>query len=242
TRFDAPHQGLLCFVFISSVKSDTFPDNFSLPIESPNKCFVGQFKFDFDVKYPLKDGTYKTVNFVVDNSTYINYNGSCSQMGDNTTHTLTIYMVANSWYIDLIFNLNKSIASLQQTAVAMVIDNATFPNVDTTLFGNYKVEKNVLLFKADQGNSFRCNSKTIVVFDTQKNITVTLDMHDVHVQAFYDNSQPFTGYGVEIVCADDMKKDSNLIPIVVGICLAVLVVIVLVAYLIGRRRCRNVKA
>ena len=36
-----------------------------------------------------------------------------------------------------------------------------------------------------------------------------------------------------------IAKNSNLIPIIVGACLAVLVVIVLIAYLIGRRRSRN---
>ena len=43
----------------------------------------------------------------------------------------------------------------------------------------------------------------------------------------------------EKVCAADIAKNSNLIPIIVGTCLAVLVIIVLVAYLIGRRRSRN---
>ena len=37
----------------------------------------------------------------------------------------------------------------------------------------------------------------------------------------------------------DILKNSNLIPIIVGVCLALLVVIILVAYLIGRRRNRN---
>ena len=37
----------------------------------------------------------------------------------------------------------------------------------------------------------------------------------------------------------DYIRNSNLIPIIVGVCLAVLVVVVLVAYLIGRRRNRN---
>lgn len=41
------------------------------------------------------------------------------------------------------------------------------------------------------------------------------------------------------VCTADDEKSSNLVPIIVGACLAVLVVIVLVAYMIGRRRGRN---
>ena len=46
-------------------------------------------------------------------------------------------------------------------------------------------------------------------------------------------------FSVEKVCKADDQKDSNLVPIIVGACLAVLVVIVLVAYLIGRRRSRT---
>ena len=46
-------------------------------------------------------------------------------------------------------------------------------------------------------------------------------------------------FNLEKVCQADIEKDSNLIPIIVGVCLAVLVIIVLAAYLIGRRRSRN---
>ena len=44
---------------------------------------------------------------------------------------------------------------------------------------------------------------------------------------------------LETICSADVKKDSNLIPIIVGGCLAALVIIVLVAYIIGRRRSRD---
>ncbi len=37
----------------------------------------------------------------------------------------------------------------------------------------------------------------------------------------------------------DYFKSSNLIPIIVGVVLAILVIVILVAYLIGRRRNRN---
>jgi hypothetical protein len=37
----------------------------------------------------------------------------------------------------------------------------------------------------------------------------------------------------------DIFKSPNFIPIIVGVCLGILVIVVLVAYLIGRRRNRN---
>jgi hypothetical protein len=44
---------------------------------------------------------------------------------------------------------------------------------------------------------------------------------------------------IEKVCTMDYFKSSNLIPIIVGVVLAILVIVILVAYLIGRRRNRN---
>ena len=44
---------------------------------------------------------------------------------------------------------------------------------------------------------------------------------------------------IEKVCTSDYFQSSNLIPIIVGVCLGLLVIGVLVAYLIGRRRNRN---
>jgi len=49
----------------------------------------------------------------------------------------------------------------------------------------------------------------------------------------------FSFFFIEKVCTSDYFQSSNLIPIIVGVCLGLLVIGVLVAYLIGRRRNRN---
>ena len=125
----------------------------------------------------------------------------------------------------------------------------------------HQFSANASLFEADRGNSYRCNTRTTVTgFTTTKNVTVTsIELENLRVQAFADDSKEFSDYGVgmcrqgkvgpaairffslvsEKVCSADVDKNSNLIPIIVGACLAVLVVIVLAAYLIGRRRSRN---
>ncbi len=84
-----------------------------------------------------------------------------------------------------------------------------------------------------------------------------IDITNLKIQPFVDDSQPFKDYDagkfwiekqnmcliwidiLEDVCKADVDKNSNLIPIIVGACLGLLVVIVLVAYLIGRRRSHN---
>jgi hypothetical protein len=88
----------------------------------------------------------------------------------------------------------------------------------------------------------------------------SIDVENLRIQPFADDTKEFSDYDdgmfppkknnryvlsafllfiLEKVCAADIDKNSNVIPIIVGACLAVLVVIVLVAYLIGRRRNRN---
>ncbi|CAF0731481.1 unnamed protein product [Didymodactylos carnosus] len=234
------YYGWFCLVSILTVESNVVPSNFTLPPDSPNNCFVGQFKLDFDVKYPEKNGSYSTVNFVLDNSTYSIYRGSCDEGGDNTTHKLQIFMNMNLWHVELYFHLNKNMASLYQTSVSIIFDDELFPNADPSVLGKtYTATKNVSLFSTDQTKSYRCNTRTTVAFDMQRNVTITLGLQDVHIQSFYDSSKPFSGYGVEEVCGGDKNKSSNLVPIIVGICLAVLVVIVLIAYLIGRRKQRD---
>lgn len=68
------------------------------------------------------------------------------------------------------------------------------------------------------------------------NVTVTVTFYDVRLQSFMsseDNGQ----FGEANLCPDDFTT-SNIVPIAVGIALACLVGIVLVAYVIGRRRNR----
>ena len=49
----------------------------------------------------------------------------------------------------------------------------------------------------------------------------------------------FCFFFIEKVCTMDIFKSPNFIPIIVGVCLGILVIVVLVAYLIARRRNRN---
>ena len=123
--------------------------------------------------------------------------------------------------------------------------------------GVHKFSSNESLFTTERGSSYRCNSETAIEgFNTDGSVTVkSIKMENLRIQPFVDDSQAFSDYGVgmyeidiffisfgfilEKVCAADINKNSNLIPIIVGACLAVLVVIVLIAYLIGRRRSRN---
>jgi lysosomal-associated membrane protein 1/2 len=91
------------------------------------------------------------------------------------------------------------------------------------------------------GHTATCSLFNFTLTSTVENKTETelnLDLKNVKLMAFAGNATEFSSD--EAVCARDKKAStSDLIPIIVGACLAALVVIVLVAYLIGRARARR---
>jgi len=230
---------------IQLTHSVSLPTNYTWPLNSSKLCFAGRFDLAFNVKYPQDDGTWKTVAIPLDNSTFENYSVECPNLDANDTrHVLKIWMVKSLWNVILSFSLDNknNETSLTEVSALVTIDDKTlFPKYDMSVKGPHSFSSNESMFEAPRDNSYRCNSKSSIGgFLIDKNVTlVSIDIENLHIQPFVDNMSPFSDYGVEKVCADDIAKSSNLVPIIVGICLAVLVVIVLVAYLVGRRRNRN---
>ncbi|XP_055938691.1 lysosome-associated membrane glycoprotein 1-like [Argiope bruennichi] len=87
------------------------------------------------------------------------------------------------------------------------------------------------LFKAKVGNSFRCKTTDTILMGN-----ATMQVYYIHIQAF--GTAEDNGFNTAEECeADD--KVSDIIPIAVGCALAALIIIVLIAYLVGRRRSRQ---
>ncbi|XP_039872345.1 lysosome-associated membrane glycoprotein 2 isoform X1 [Simochromis diagramma] len=98
----------------------------------------------------------------------------------------------------------------------------------STSSGHFSVENSSLnLWEASIGSSYMCNKEQTF------NITDTLSIHtfSLHVQPFGVNKGVFST--AEECLADG---ESFLVPIAVGVALLVLILIVLLAYFIGRRR------
>lgn len=119
----------------------------------------------------------------------------------------------------LTFTFTLADGNYKLSAVALT---ATIETVDVTASA-----ANLALFSTDKGQSYSCNSEQTVALDAG-----SLLIKDAQVQAFMDDSAAFAA-GVE--CPED-SKTSNIVPIAVGASLAALVVIVLIAYLISRKR------
>jgi len=91
---------------------------------------------------------------------------------------------------------------------------------------------NQTLFSANKGNSYKCFATTNIALSDQVNLIVS----NYQAQPFL--TEKTQGFDTAIECAADTIGTSKLVPIIVGSALAILVVLVLVAYLIGRRKHR----
>ncbi|CAF1586423.1 unnamed protein product [Adineta ricciae] len=227
---------------ISSSYSLSPPSNYTWPQNSKKLCFAAEFDLVLNVDYLKSDGAKASAKIPLNGSTYEFYRVSCSTPA--TVHELTISMLNGFTNILLSFSVDaKNMTSLKKIYGYITFNDKQtyFTDYAPGLDGVHPFSSNVSLFETDRGNSYRCDTKTTVTgFNTTSNVTVTsVELENLRVQAFADDTKDFSNYGVEKVCSADADKNSNLIPIIVGACLAVLVVVVLVAYLIGRRRNRN---
>ncbi|RWS31928.1 lysosome-associated membrane glycoprotein 1-like protein [Leptotrombidium deliense] len=96
---------------------------------------------------------------------------------------------------------------------------------------------NQTLFEAPATKSYLCKTQEHykMTSEVKDKFEVTLDMKDVRFDAFRTSGD---SYRDGQLCSDDTKI-SDTVPIIVGAALAALVVIVLIAYFIGRRRSRR---
>lgn len=97
--------------------------------------------------------------------------------------------------------------------------------------GTGSVSSDARIFTVKAGNSYMCKSLVDLKLGN-----VTMEIQDMHIQAF--GVQGSSDYGAVEECeADD--KVSDAVPIAVGCALAALIIIVLIAYLVGRRQSRQ---
>jgi len=181
----------------------------------------------FDIKYEADvNGTKsnESVNIVLRDVD--GYDGECT----DTYESLSIDFMTG-WNLELNYTLNKNAYfELSSILFKYTIDPKTFPNASqigdkTVMLGN------LTEFSAIKGNSYRCVATTSV----DLNDDVKLEFSNYQAQPFLGKS---TGFDTAVECAADTTGTSKLVPIIVGSALAVLVIMVLVAYIIGRRKHR----
>ncbi|XP_043593019.1 lysosome-associated membrane glycoprotein 1 [Bombus pyrosoma] len=194
-------------------------------------CIVVQMSVEFNISYinDNKMKSFKVFDIPADNAT-TKASGYCGKLEQNLTLEWSSKNVTNaSMTLHFIRNVTENDYSLHH--LELVLPPTNFPNA--TLNTSVVLAHKAPNFVVKVSNSYRClKQQTLNLRQNNSNETSGyLTISDLQFQAFkVDNS---TVFGLAKDCAFDTP---DVVPIAVGCALAGLVVIVLIAYLIGRRR------
>ncbi|CAB3360310.1 Hypothetical predicted protein [Cloeon dipterum] len=191
-------------------------------------CMMLQATIQISVAYTTADNKTAVANMTVP-AVGSSASGSCE---NNETQSISI-----SWTpadleqtlsdkIDITFSLNVSTKAYHVSKLAVSV----YPNPTDKKLVVLEVE-DVELPPIPFGMSYRCSPAE--KFNLTENSF--LEVSDLQVQAFHTANDGKFGSASECQAGDT----ADIVPIVVGCALAGLVVIVLIAYLVGRRRSRQ---
>jgi lysosomal-associated membrane protein 1/2 len=200
-------------------------------------CLMAWFQMSLMVKYNTTD---KKVAMHTFNSTDTigTVNAKMSSC-DNKTATLFVDgWIDDGWSFALDFAMADNKFSLSHVQVNFTLkDSKTFVNASDD--GKPHVsETNFTKWAATVGHSYTCKDSDVwsLNVDEFKNFVpeLSITLSNIQVQAFMSADAVKPEFGT----AEDCSYTSDIVPIAVGCALALLVVIVLIAYVIGRRRNR----
>ncbi|XP_064131276.1 lysosome-associated membrane glycoprotein 1 isoform X1 [Loxodonta africana] len=183
---------------------------------SNGTCLLANMGIQLNITYEKKDNTTVTRIFNINpNGTKVS--GSC------TSHLVTLEL--RSEVITLLaftFGMNASSSRFFLQEIQL---NTTFPDAKDPSFK--AINDSLRALQATVGNSYKCNAEESI----QVTKAFSVNIFQVWVQAFKVEGDKF---GTVEEC--QLDENNMLIPIAVGGALAGLVLVVLIAYLIGRKR------
>ncbi|NP_001087379.1 lysosomal-associated membrane protein 1 S homeolog precursor [Xenopus laevis] len=179
---------------------------------SHGPCLMVKTGLQMNITYVTKDGKNASYVFNID-SKGVTVEGTCS----NTTASLSLSSGSTLLTFNFTQNSSLDVFYLESVAISTDVNGTVFAEHNNTL--NY--------MQTNAHKSFRCNSKqTLQITDR-----FTVNTYHLQVQAFNLDGNKFLP---AVECSLD--ENGMLVPIVVGAALAGLILIVLIAYLIGRKR------
>ncbi|CAN7998303.1 unnamed protein product [Ixodes pacificus] len=191
-------------------------------------CVMVTAALQLKVSYLAKDSKWRDALLVLDNTTTVDpANSSCGHSEQ------TLALRCGTSLLSLTFTKNET-NFLSGIVAEYVLDTAHFPDAqhqgELVKVGNESLH----LFGVEQGRSYLCGADSPVPLGGN----TTLDVLNVQLQAFVNATVQPEGFGSAVHCVQN-NDISNIVPIAVGSALAALVVIVLLAYLVGRSRSRQ---
>uniref|UniRef100_A0A7N5J9I8 Lysosome-associated membrane glycoprotein 1 n=1 Tax=Ailuropoda melanoleuca TaxID=9646 RepID=A0A7N5J9I8_AILME len=182
---------------------------------SSGMCLLASMGLQLNLTYPAKNKT--VLSKVLNIPPNAVSSGTCGNI------TVTLNVISGSTNISLNFAQNSS---TEKYFLHGILVRADLPSEAAERSINVS-NNNLSALKATIGKSYKCVAEEII----QVSDNASLNIYNVQVQAF-----KISGYKFGAVEECQLDENNMLIPIVVGAALAGLVLIVLIAYLIGRKR------
>ncbi|XP_008273729.1 lysosome-associated membrane glycoprotein 1 [Stegastes partitus] len=189
---------------------------YSLKNTNGTICLLAQMGLQLNVSY-LSQSQNKTVQELLNLTPNLtSSSGSCG--ASSTTLVLTQERITT---LNFTFTLNSTSNRYHLSGITLL---ANWSDMTAPLSVN---NTNLNYLQSTLGHSYMCNAEQTLVVEP----TFSLNTFRLHVQPFGISTDQFA-------TAEEcqMDQDQMLIPIIVGAALAGLVLIVLIAYLIGRKR------
>lgn len=221
------------------------PENNSLP------CLNMTFMAVFTIRFLEEDGSLLQYDENIIPAADIRVNGSC---GSNET---AVQLSWNNDTIQLLFILQTQIQ--QQHLQAEINSSAgslmwSLTEVQMTLLPNNEFNTGTLLqlrtnpknrfFETPTSQSYSCHQNQLITMKTGQNATdhtsILLDMWDVEIHTYGFGSNLRNQIMYE--CPEDVQmkgtEEMSIVPFVIAVCLAVIILIILVAYAVTKSRDR----
>ena len=229
-------------------------------------CLRFEFSVHFIIKYKTIQNKVAEANLTLPLDSKLSYPvGICNST--NEQFNLTGNLANSSIILQLTFEKNDNLVYLSAVNLTLTYQNQTFPNINSTLISKYKCSRNFLYFKfylldtigtfnlsnfnpnfsVEKSHSYFCANVTIPREDNDFKVVFS----SLKLQAFMDkssngefssgkiyifNNNILMTFFAEHNCQNEIN---DVVPIAVGAALTGLVVIVMIAYFIGRRRSRR---
>ncbi|XP_062982238.1 lysosome-associated membrane glycoprotein 1 [Elgaria multicarinata webbii] len=177
-------------------------------------CLLAFMGLQVNVTYNVNDKAKSEV---------FNLPSTTSSVGSCENSKITLNLTTSN--ISLSFSFVQN-ATTEKYFLQGIIVNASLPS-EATKKDIYAANNTLNSLKATVGKSYKCTTEESVWLSNEASVNI----FNVQIQAFNISGDKF---GAVEECPQD--ENNMLIPIIVGAALAGLVLIVLIAYLIGRKR------
>jgi hypothetical protein len=207
-----------------------------------NVCLVMKVKASFTIPYSTTKNEKKTATVDLVKVAPENITGECVSLTLKPVETLELVWQPSTeatsvWKLWLaVYNGTNSHYFINHLQLTYTRDKEIFPSASDlgsrhTILAKGPEGGNLTLFETPVGQYYQCQSETKVPMEED----ASMQVHSVMFHAFRGarNDTNFTGSRTQ--CSTDSFA-SNIVPIIVGSVLALLVLLILLTYLIGRRR------